>query len=202
MDLEQMKHTWEEMSEQRAARTFLSDEQIRRITHERSSSGLRRIIFFESVGLIMTLAMLGYLLLNFHKLENWVELLGGYLTLAILIVSIYLGIRLIRQMLRINIQQNTYSKTLEYFQDFKKSLRFYKKMSIGVSFTMPIFLLPVISRLWFEKNILDNWWDYGESLLVGFVLLPFLLYGIMYFYKKNVSRVSKALKEMEEEKIE
>ena len=202
MDLEQMKHTWEEMSEQRAARSFLSDEQIRRITHERSSSGLNRIIFFESVGLIMTLAMLAYLLLNFHKLENWLELLGGYVTLAILIISIYLGVRLVRQMLRVNVQKNTYSKTLQYFQAFKKSLGFYKKMSIAVSITMPIFLLPVISRLWFEKNILDNWWDYGESLLVGFVLLPFFLYGIMYFYKKNVSRVSKALKELEEEQIE
>ncbi|MDW3649354.1 MAG: hypothetical protein R8P61_19960 [Bacteroidia bacterium] len=202
MDLEQMKHTWEEMSEQRAAQPFLSEEQIRRITHERSSSGLNRIIFFESTGLLMTLAMTVYLLLNFHSLQSWLELLGGYVTLAILIISIYLGVRLVRQMLRINVQKNTYSKTLEYFQDFKKSLGFYKKMSIGVSFTMPIFLLPVISRLWFQKDILDNWQDYGESLLAGFILLPFFLYGIMYFYKKNVSRVSKALKDMQEDQIE
>ncbi|MEL6257202.1 MAG: hypothetical protein AAFR87_34730, partial [Bacteroidota bacterium] len=142
MDLDQMKNTWKEMSEERMKHSLLSEEQIRRMTHEKSSSSLYTLILSESIGAMMALAMIIYLTLNFYKLEGWLEQAAGYGTLTILIISVFMGGKLIREMYSINIQRNTYSTTLQNFQRLKKSLRFYKRFSISISFLVPFLILP------------------------------------------------------------
>jgi len=199
MNLEEIKNTWDEMSDIRSHDTFLDEESIRRITHEKSSSRLRRIIFFESLGMVMAVGMIVYLLLNFHKLDNWLNLLGGYGTLAILIISIGLGIKLIREASSINISKNTYKKTLDDFARFKKSLGFYKRISILINVVFPFLLLPVFSTLWLEKNLLEDLVEFGTGLILSFLLIPILFYFIIRFYKSNISKVSKAFKDLEQE---
>lgn len=198
MDLDNMKKTWQEASEFRAQDSLLHEDMIRRITHEKSSSRLQRIIVLESSGLVLAVGMLMYLSLNFNRLDTWLNQLGGYGTMAILLISIAMGIRLIRQASKINIKKNSYSKTLEDFGAFKKSLGFYKRMSIVISIFIPFMLLPVLATLWAGKDLLTDFAEYQEGLLLSFILIPIILYTIFYFYRKSIRNIGKAFKEMED----
>lgn len=201
MNLDEIKNTWDEMSDIRSHDTFLDEESIRRITHEKSSSRLRRIIFFESIGMVVAICMIVYLLLNFHKLDNWLNLLGGYGTLTILVASLVLGANLIREAASINVSKNTYKKTLDSFTSFKKNLGFYKRFSILINLVFPFLLLPVFTTLFLEKNLLEDLGQFRDGLIISFLILPVLFYFMLRFYKSNISKVSKAFKDLEEDQI-
>lgn len=199
MDLDHMKKTWNEIDELRSQETLLDEASIRRITHEKSSSRLRLIMVSECIGVLMALAMIGYLAIHFHKLDNWFTLISGYGTLTVLLISVAMGSRIISQAYQVNIKEKTYSATLAAFSRLKKSLGFYKRMSIGVSFLLPVLIIPVFYKLWLGKNILEDLAAFRNVILLSFILVPIMLYGIFYLYKQNVRKISKALKEAEDE---
>jgi len=198
MDLDNMKNTWNELSELRSQETFLDEDSIRRITHEKSSSRLRKIIGSESLGIAMAIAMVIYLAFNFYKLDTTALLIFGYGTMTILLVSMALGGRIISQASKINIRQNTYSQTLNDFSALKKTLGLYKRLSIPVSFLMPFMLIPVFYKIWLGKNVLDHLVEFRTVIIISLILVPTMLYVIFYFYSKNVKQIGDAIKNMED----
>lgn len=199
MNLDDMKNTWNEVNELRAQESLLDEASIRRMAHEKSSSRLQRIIISEATGILMALAMLVYLSLNFHKLDSWLTLMAGYGTMAILFVSIVMGSRIIRLAYQVNIKDKAYSTTLKIFNQLKKTLKQYKQMSLAVGFVLPVTILPLVTKLWYGKDMLDHLGDYRNTILISFVGVFITLYGIFYLYKQNVRKIGQALQEAENE---
>ncbi|MEM6802225.1 MAG: hypothetical protein AAF696_12525 [Bacteroidota bacterium] len=198
MDWEEMQHTWQEMSELRREEHLVDEKYLRKLTHRKSLSGLYRIAIYELTGILVSLVMLSYLIFNFHKLNTWLDLLGGYGSLVILIFSLVLGARLIWRIFQIDIRRNSLSATLKDFSRFKKSLGFYKNMSVYISIILPFFMLPLLANFFFGKNILEEWENWLSALMYSFLLLPIIFYFIIRFYKRNIRQVNEALAEIEE----
>lgn len=198
MELENMKVIWSEMSDRLDKQKKMTDEIILKMAHEQSSSRLNRIIRLEFFGIIISAGILIYLLINFNRLENWLNITGGVGTLLILCLGIGYALKIIREAKKIDVAKNSYDQTLQDFTRLRKSLGFYKKLSIGINVIFPFFLLPVVFSLFLSKDLLADFPQFGRSLLICFLLTPVVLYLLINYYRRNVSQVKDALKDLEE----
>lgn len=195
MDLDEMKAVWSDLGTQLEQQKKLNQDLIMKMTQEKSSSRMGRIIRVEIFGIIVSGAILIYLLANFNKLNNWPALAGGIGMALILLIAIVFGTRLISKARKIDLVKNTYSAVVKQFNEFRAMLRFYKKLSIWTNAFSLLFVIPVTYSLILEKNVLDNLEGAGISLLLGIIVAPVILYLIIRFYSRNISQVKKALNE-------
>ena len=193
-----MKAVWAEMSEQLDKQEKMTKEIIIKMAHEKSTSRLNRIMMMESIGVVFAAFLLLYLLFNFQKLGNWLNIMGGIGSALILFLSIVMGCLIVQKANRIDVINNSYSEALEHFMELKKLLRSYKKMSILINVVFPFFLLPVVFTLMLDKDLLTDFSAFGRSLLLCFVLTPIVLYLIIKYYARNVSQVKDAFKDLED----
>ena len=94
MDLDEMKLAWSDMTVQMEQQKKLTDDIILKMTQEKSTSRLGRIIALESFGLLVTFIALVYVILNFDKLGDWLEITGGFGSIAIMVLGIGFGINI------------------------------------------------------------------------------------------------------------
>ncbi len=199
MDLDEMKLAWSEMNDQLEQQKRLTSDIILKMTQEKSTSRLRRIVMMEGFGVIMTAVALIVIIGNFNRLENWAEVTGGIGTIMILGFAIGFGIKLIRQALQINLFKNSFQETLKRFNAFRKSLGFYKRISIIINAVSPIFLFPVAFGMFTEIDLIENPKAGLYGLIGAAVFIPLVLYLIIRFYKGNISTVKKAFDDFEEQ---
>ena len=114
MDLDEMKLAWSDMSDQLEQQKKLTDDIIFKMTQEKSSSRLGRIITAESIGIIVSFVGLVYIALNFYKFDNWLEITGGIGTLALMILGIVFGLRIISKAKRIDLTKHDLNTTLAW----------------------------------------------------------------------------------------
>lgn len=198
MELEKMKAVWAEMSEQLDKQEKMTNEIIIKMAHEKSTSRLNRIMWMESIGMVLAVFFLLYLLFNFQKLNNWLNITGGIGSALILLLSIVMGGLIVQKANRIDVINNSYTQALDHFMQLKKMLRFYKKISIVINVIFPFFLLPVVFTLVLDKDLLTDFSAFGRSLLICFLLAPIVLYLIIKWYAKNVSQVKDAFEDLED----
>ncbi|MDN5201940.1 hypothetical protein QQ008_11215 [Fulvivirgaceae bacterium BMA10] len=196
MELENMKAIWAEMSQELEKQKKLTDKIILKMTQQKSRSGLNRIINMEIFGMIVTAIMLVYLLINFGKLDNWLTIGGGVGLILLLLLALIMGTIIVKAAKKIDVVKNNYHQTLTDFADFKKILGFYKKLSIVMNILIPFLILPVVSFLFFDRDLLFDLQEFGMGLIFYFILMPPLLYLIIRFYRKNVSKIREALDDL------
>ena len=198
MDLDEMKLAWSEMSQQIEQQKKLTNDIILKMTQEKSSSRLNRIVVMESFGVLMTAVILVVIAKNFGRLENWVEIAGGIGTLGILTFAVVFGIRLIRQARGINLFKQSFTETLKRFNAFTKILGFYKRISIIINAASPLFMFPVAFGMFTEIDLLEDPTAGLYGLIGAAVFVPLVLYLVIRFYKSNISTVRRAFNEYEE----
>ena len=191
-----MKSVWSELTQELEEQKQLTRDLILKMTQEKSSSRLGRIIKAESLGVLITGVFMIYLAFNFSRLEHWTGIAGGIGLFIILALGINFGIRIIMQAKGIDLLNNSYSEVIRRFEDFKKLLRAYKKLSIWTSGLSALFVMPVMTELFLDKNLLEIE-GFIKVLGVTLLLVPLVLYAVTRFYKSNVSAVSKALKDVD-----
>jgi hypothetical protein len=198
MDLENMKDTWQQMSQELENQKKLTSEIILKMTNEKSSSRLNRIVNLEIFGNIISWMMLFYIIINFDKLTSWLSLTGGIGTSIILIIGSFMSLIIIKKAKDIDLLKNSYVETLRRFDSLRKTLRLYKKLSIYLNIIMPFLILPLFSAIFLEKDLLENMEEFKNELIASFLLIPPILYLIIRYYSKNISKVKEALDEIEE----
>jgi len=197
MELEEMKSVWAEMSQEVEKQKQLNDELILKMAHKKSSSRLNKIIRLESLGVIISIIMLVYLIVNFDKFNNWLSLTGGIGLTVIMFLSIYFGVDIVLKARKVDVIKSTYAQALSDFNELRRTLRLYKKFSIAIYLVIPFLMYPVMATLFFDKNLLDEPEDLLENVIVCIIVLPIVWFLIYRFYKSNMSKVSKAIKDVE-----
>jgi len=200
MDLDEMKIAWSDMSVQLEQQKKLTNEIILKMTQEKSHSKLNNIIMMESMGMIVTAIALVYIIINFYKFDNWLEITGGIGTCLILILALVFGSILIKKAKRINLVKDSFSDTISHFTAFKKLLGYYKRLSIVINVFGAILIIPVTFALFSEKDILENLAEAGRALIAAAFLVPIVLWLIIKFYKRNIGAVNTAFKNLNDNK--
>lgn len=198
MDFDSMKETWLKMSEDLEKQKKLTSEIILKMAHEKSSSRLNRIIRLELFGCAVAVGMLVYIFINFARLDNWLTITGGFGTTAILIAALLMSANIIKKARKIDVLKTTYSDIISDFQDLTKTLGLYKRISIALNVVMPFLLLPLFAKLIADKDLLTDLDEFKENLIITFILVPPILYIIIRYYAKSMSKVKQAIHELKD----
>lgn len=191
-----MKSVWSDLTQELEEQKKLTRDLILKMTQEKSSSRLGRIIKAEGLGITITGVFMIYLAFNFSRLQHWTGIVGGIGLFIILALGIHFAIRIIVHARSIDLLNNSYTEVIKRFDNFKKLLRTYKKLSIWTSGLSALFVMPVMTELFLDKNLLEIE-GLIKVLIISLFLVPIVLYGVTRFYKSNVSAVSKALKDVD-----
>lgn len=191
-----MKSVWSDLTSELEEQKQLTRALILKMTQEKSSSRMGRIIKAEGLGVIVSALFMIYLAWNFTQLEHWTSIASGIGLLIVLGFGINFGIRIIMHARGIDLVNNSYTEVIRRFGEFKKLLGLYKKLSIWISGLCALFVMPVMTELFLDKNITEIE-GVGNIILISLILVPIMLYTVTQFYKSNVSAVSKALKDVD-----
>ncbi len=197
MDLDEMKITWGEMSNEIDKQKKLTDKLIIIMTQEKYNNTLKRISIPETIGTVICFVMVLLIVFNFDKLGTWYLQLSGLLSVAILIVLPILSLRSIKKMNSINISKNNIKQTMLEFNKGKQQFKLVQKLGFYMSFIMLIISLPVAGKLMNNKDLfLDEkvWLWYIPFGVIG---LYFFAKWVFKYYMNSTSEAENILKDLE-----
>ncbi len=199
MELEEMKSAWKELSTELEKQKKLTNDIILKMAHKKSASRLSRIIYAESIGSVITLAAVIYLISNFHKLNDWLSLASGVLVAVVFMASILMSMKIVFQSRKIDLIGSSLSRVIENYNALRNTLRIYKKVSMAFYVFIPFIMLPVFSALFLDKSLLNRLDEFVEVIIASALILPVSWWLVLRFYKSNMSKVSEAIRDIKEQ---
>lgn len=196
MELEEIKAFWSDLTSELRAQKKLTRELILKMAHEKSSSRLGRIIKAEALGITLSAVILVYLTLNVNRLEHWTGMVGAIGLFAILLLGIGFGGRIIQKARMIDLINNPVAEVIRHFDEFRALLRVYKKFGIWTSLFSVLFVIPVTTELFLDKNVMELE-GLGKALVASLIIVPLVFQLIKRFYSRNVSAVKKELNNLD-----
>jgi len=197
MELEEMKHQWDEMSEEIKKQKILTNKLIVDMIQEKFTNRLRRISVPETIGTFICFGMALYVVLNFSKLDTWYLQLSGIFAVVFCVVLPILSLKSIYGMRKIIISTSNYKETIENFVKRKKQFVLVQKWSFYLSFVLVVVSLPVASKLMKGKDLFLESTVWLWYLPIGFLFLYFFSKWIFKHYKKTTKSAEELLKELE-----
>lgn len=198
MDLDEMKTTWSEMDKGLKMNEEPDEVEILKIIQKKSVSSLNRIIHAEGIGSVITLIGIGYIIANFGKLQNWLDITAGIGTVVILIIAAMCGFLIFITGAKIDVINDSSEAIVRKFAGFKKLLSSYKKLTIVIYIIMPFLIIPLFTALTLEKSLLDDLEKFGKGIIASFVILPAIWLLIFWFYRRNINRISQFVKKIKD----
>lgn len=199
MELEEIQATWTQMSEELDKQKRLTNKIIMKMTQDRYSNKFSKVSFYESLGAIICFAAAIYILMNFNKLEGWIEIICGIFTLAFLILMPILVLNSLKDVQQLNIGTKTYKETLLEYTVKKKRLLILQQIGIYASFILAFTMMPVASRIISNKDFFAV--SRGIPFFVGiaFALIVLFFYARWGYgcYKRITNSAEELLKEIE-----
>ena len=105
MELEEMKTLWNSMSEDINKQKILTDKLIIQMTQQQYNNKLRKISIPELAGTFVCFAAVLYIAINFYKLETWLQISCGILSILFLVLAPIISLKFISKIKKINIER-------------------------------------------------------------------------------------------------
>lgn len=196
MELEEMQAAWSKMSDQIENQKKLTNEIILKMTQQQYKSKINRIIYSELIGFIICLAAAIYIIINFHKLDNWLTMSCGIITITILTLAPFFSYRWLKKVRKINVIHNNYKQTLIDFAKIKEK-SFNKNYSYVLGIGSMLITVPVFAKLMSNKDILTNFNDgYFYSIPIGIIIISVFVYFVTKFYGRTIKSAGDVLKDL------
>lgn len=196
MELEEMKTLWGEMSVEIERQKKLTDSLIIKMIHMNYKTKLQKIVIPETIGSLICLASVAYLLFNLQMLDTWYLIVCGVVSMVLLAVIPLLSLRAIWNFRSVNISGNNYKETLTEYAKARTGFIFVQKMSYYLAALLLVFSLPVLVRVMGRKDpFMDSklWISYA----VMFLFFSFFARWIFKCYVKATNDAGDILKELE-----
>jgi membrane protein YdbS with pleckstrin-like domain len=199
MEIEEMQALWSDMSNQLEQQKKLTNEIIMNMTQERYSKKFQTVSIIESIGAVICFIGAGYILLNFEKLNSWIEISSGIITLSFYIVLPIIILRALRAVKKLNILEKNNKETLHEYLLKKKKLLMLQKYSIYACFVLMFAQLPVATKILLNKDFLEIPKSIESYIGLSLVLIIAIFYarwGYNY-YVRLTNSAEKILKDLE-----
>lgn len=198
MELEDMKSTWFEMSQQLEKQKKMTNDIILKMTKENSKSRLNTLINFEILGMLISAVLMIYILTNFEQLDNWLSITGGLGTSIILLTGFMMSAMFIKRAKKIDILKKGYKQTLLDVTSLRKIQYINNWVSASLGILLPFFLLPTFATLYFKKDLLSDLAEYKESLIPSLILVPIIWYLFKRLYSKKLDEINELLQDIKQ----
>ena len=196
MELDDLKNNWEAVSSQINKQKNLNPEIIDQMTQTKYNAGLKKILYPEMMGIVICLAGIIFVFLNFGKLDTVVLQSTGIVTILLLMTISALSIYSIRPLMKIRDINRTYAETLKAFA--AQRIRFHKLQQVNVllSYLLLVATAILLSRIVSGKDISGSKYFWIFSITFGYIFLLFYSKWVMKHYSKTLKQAEELLKEL------
>jgi hypothetical protein len=197
MELEEMKVLWEEMSQELGKQKKLTDSLIIKMTEARYRSKISKILIPETLGVLVCLAGMLMIIVNFKILNTWYLLVCGIVTVFILGILSLLSIQVMTKMRAVHISGNNYKESLLTFSTGKMRLVSLQKLSFYLGAVLMLTVLPVMGKLIGGTDLFKAtrlWYWYA----IGFPFFFYYARWVFKHYRKTSSDAKQILNELKD----
>ena len=191
MELEEMKTLWGEMSIEIEKQKKLTDSLIIKMTQTKYRNKINKILISETIGALVCLTGILFILINFQKLNNMYLLVCGIISALILFLLPIISIKAIRSIRSINISDNNYKQSLLEYSKGRIQFVFVQKLSFYLGSILMLVILPVMGQLiggmdFFTETKLWIWYAIGFPFFYLFAKWVFKSYNKLTADAENI----------------
>jgi len=192
MELDDLKKTWSEVSNQTKIETKIIDN----ITKSKYKSRLKKIIYPEIIGVLICILGAIYIGLHFNKLDTNFLKGTGLLAIVLLVLLPIISLISLIQFNNIGDLNKPYSETLKDFAIQK--IQFYKllKINIVLSYLLLVTVIILFSNLFGENDITNSKYFWIFSFSFGYIFLFFYSKRVSKYYKHTLQQVEDLLNKL------
>ncbi|MEO5783790.1 MAG: hypothetical protein ABIQ07_10985 [Ginsengibacter sp.] len=191
MELDELKFSWEALSEKFEKQQKLNSKLIEQMTNQTYRNRLNTIARPESVASLFTFIAAIYLVFNFSKLDTFLLQTFGGLSVLFLIVLPVLSLKSIRGLRTIKLGLTSYANTLKEFAVKKIRFQKFQKLNVAFSFLFMIVFAPVSVKLLAGKDI-------SQSISFWLIVVPVSAIFLFFFSRWTLKHYDNALQKAEE----
>ncbi len=147
MELEEMRNTWQEISERVRNQEFLTDQLLEKITRDRYHSKINKIGYSEYIGTLICYIGTAYLIINFTKIDDTLMQVLAFLAILLLFVLPIISLRSLRAVRNVNISSKTYMQAIEDFAERKIRFQKLQKLNVSLGLFLMLVAIPVLSAI-------------------------------------------------------
>lgn len=192
MELEEMKSTWQGMSDKLRDQEILTQQLIEKMTRESYRSKINKIGAAEYFGTIICYIGAAYIIMNFMKIERPVMQVFALVVVLLLFALPVISLKSVSAMRGVRISSKSYLEAIEDFA--KRRMQFERLQKINVSFDLLVMLIliPVLSAIQ-EKDVtqLAHFWTLVFPITVAFYLA--FAYWVLKSYNRILNQTEKLL---------
>lgn len=196
MELEEMKTLWEEMSLKLEKQKKMTDTLIIKMTQANYRNKLSKILVPETIGSLVCLIQIVFILINFSELNTWYLAACGILSVVISLLMPLLSLTSIRNLRSVHISQNNYRQSLLDYSKGKRLFVLIQKINFYLGCIFMVVVLPVMGQLIGGKDLFKVtrlWWIYS----IAFVFFSGFARWVYRCYIKTADDAESILKELE-----
>ena len=195
MELEDLKHTWQESKGQAQISPNTNFETMKNRKHMYRST-LKKITLPEIAGSVVCLGSAVFIGLSFDKLDTPVLLGAGVLSTLLLVALPLISLLSTRQLTKVGDFEGPYADTLKAFANEKIKFIRLQKINVTLSFLLLITVIVLASGLFGDKDIFSNKYYWILSIPLGYIFLLFYSRWVRGYYQKALQESEELLKEL------
>ncbi|MGF2413906.1 hypothetical protein [Ferruginibacter sp.] len=196
MELDDLKNTWNNMSNEVQQQPHLNTEKINQMTSSKYHSRIKKIAYPEMAGIFICITGVAFTLFNFSKLNTVFFQATAVVAIAVLLLLSAISWISIRRLNVTGDVNKPYAATLKNFAVQK--IRFHKlqKINVTLSYLLLVCIIILLPKFFTGKDITSNnsFWIFAFS--IGYIFLLFYSKWVAKYYSKSLRQAENLLKEL------
>jgi len=197
MELDDLKKTWDDANKQASKKQSINPEIIEEVTQNKYKSRLKKVAYPEIIGTIICLISVGFILMNFYKLDTVFLQFIGISTAALLLILPIISLTILSQINRLGDVRTPYAETLRRFAIHKRRFFKFQGVSLILGYILMVFTVFLSLKFFGDRNVNDNKYFWAFAIPVGYIFLTVFSKWVLKNYGKALQQAEELLKELE-----
>jgi hypothetical protein len=197
MELDELKNIWEDANKPTTQQPILNPKMIEQMTQIKYKSRLRKVIYPELTGTIVSVAAVVYIALNFSKLTTPFFQGIGIVTILFLIVLPIISLTLLFQLNTIGDLSQPYAETLKKFATQKLRFIRFQQASVQAGYVLMVLTILLTPKFTGGSSLNENKYFWAVSIVFGYIFLYVFSRWVLGKYGKALHQAEELLKDLE-----
>ena len=196
MELDEMKATWEALSNRLQKQEVLTNQVIEKMTTDNYRSKVNRIAYSEYIGTIICYIGAAYLITNFPKITGITIQILCITAVLLLFTLPVISLKSVKGLKNLNISTAGYAEILREYMLNKVRFQRLQKWNVVLALLLLLTFLPVITAI-MGKDITTapNFWTL--ILPIGILLFSTFAIWVLRYYNRILRNAEEELKEID-----
>ena len=196
MELDDLKNTWSEMSDQIKEKQNLNIKTFDKMSQKKIHSNLIKILLPEILGSAVCIAGAVYVAFNFYRLNGIAFQVVGIITILIFLILPIISLMSIQHLYKTGNVDQAYSDALKEFAVQKIKFCKLQKLNLLLSNLLLVCVIVLATRIFGRKEITDSKYFFVFAFSFGYIFLMFFSKWVSKSYNKTIKLTENLLSEL------